>query len=238
MQPDLFDFANERAAGAAPVPAAAWEEPDSTLWGRAWLAHVRRLCQSKYASELTFGEKLLAGGRLQGLRVRRAHIQGAFSNRAGGMVLVNVEVKTLRPERWRELDRLCERCGDTLFASDEQPDEVLDGLFSGPEALLPGWKDFAFACSHCRSPFCVYRAATLLAVAAELDLKPIKLFELRGAPRELLLMRAAQQTQETDETIDDNDLSALFGIEFEALPLDRRPDLHEPKADAILPPDK
>lgn len=217
MQLDLFDFAREQSPRAerAPAPPPAWEAPDTTLWGRAWLANVRRLGLPRYASELAFGEKLLSGGRLQALRVRHAHVQGAFTNRGGGMTLVNLEVKPLTPERWRALDRLCERCGDALFTSDEPPDEVLAGLFGQPDGLLPDWKDFSFSCSHCRTPFCLYRAATLLAAAAEFDRKPIKLFELRGAPRELLLMRAAQQTPETEEAFSDDDLSAVFGIELE-----------------------
>ena len=107
------------------------------------------------------------------------------------------------------------QCGDALFTSDDLPDPVLADLFGQPDGLLPELKDFTFSCSHCRTPFCLYRAATLLAVATEFDLKPIKLFELRGATRELMITRAAQQTPDNaDEWIAGDDLSSLFGIDL------------------------
>lgn len=214
MQLDLFDYAQScpRAASAAPRPA--WEEAGATLWGRAWLANVRRLCDSKYASELAFGEKLLQSGRLQSCSVRRAHVQATFTNLTGGTALVNLGVKPLTPERWHRLNALCARCGDALFSADDLPDEVVSGLFGCPDGLLPELTDLAFFCSHCRTPFCLYRAATLLAVAAEFDRAPIKLLELRGATGDLLFTRAAQQVDAEQERIADDELSAVFGIEL------------------------
>ena len=215
MEMDLFDFARSNPVDADPAADAIWEEPGNTVWGRAWLADVRRLCTPRYASELAFGEKLLKSGRMRSCRVRGAHAQTTFTNREGGTALVNLAVRPLSPEQWLAIERLCDRCGDSLFASDDLPDEVMSRLFGQPDGLLPELTDLSFSCSHCRSPFCLYRAATLLAVATEFDRKPIKLFELRGATRELLFMRSAQQIpDEVTERIDDDDLPALFGIEL------------------------
>ncbi len=217
---DLFDYAREREKENRPAPPSQWEEPDTTLWGRAWLAHVHRLCTPKYASELAFGEKLLAAGRLTSCRVRSAHVQATFTNREGGTALVNLDVRPLSPRQWTALDALCERCGGDLFASDDLPDEVTSHLFEQPDGLLPELKDLVFSCSHCHTPFCLYRAATLLAVAAAFDRSPIKLFELRGAPPGLLFARSVQQSQETGDTLADADLGALFGIELEPADID------------------
>lgn len=220
MQPDLFDFARDRAdLGAAPAAPAgeAWEEPVATLWGRAWLANVRRLCTPKYASELAFAEKLLRNGKLRACRVRGSHAQATFTNLAGGQVLVNLEVAPLGTRRWQALERLCDDCGDALFSSDDLADDVVAKLFGRPDGLLPELGDLAFDCSHCsqsRAPFCLYRAATLLAVAAEFDCKPVKLFELRGAGRELLFARAAQQSGDAGERLAEDALPELFGIEL------------------------
>ena len=117
--------------------------------------------------------------------------------------------------QWIALDALCDRCGEDLFSSDDLPDDVIARLFDKPDGLLPELKDLAFSCSHCHTPFCLYRAATLLAVAAEFDQTPIKLFELRGATPGTLFARSVQQTQENDEALPDADLGALFGIELE-----------------------
>ena len=214
MEMDLFDYAQNRAGAAVPVQAAAWEESGTTLWGRAWLENVRRICVPRFASELTFAEKLLKAGRLRSCRVRHGHAQATFTNYQGGMALVNLSVRLLSPERWEKLDRLCERYGDALFASDDLPDDVVAALFCQTDGLLPELKDLAFSCSHCRLPFCLYRAATLLAVATEFDQKPIKLFELRGATRELVLTRAAQMTPDGAALLSDTDLSSLFGIDL------------------------
>ena len=151
---------------------------------------------------------------MQSCRVRHGHIQATFTNYQGGVALVNLSVRPLSPERWVTIERLCDRCGDDLFASDDLPDDVVAGLLGQPDGLLPEQKDFAFSCSHCHTPFCVYRAATLLAVATEFDQKPIKLFELRGATRELMLIRAAHSMQDAQEQIADDDLSSLFGIDL------------------------
>ena len=212
---DLFDYAKNTPVVAKTAPGILWEEPGNTVWGRAWLANVSRLCTPRYTSELGFAEKLLKSGRLQACRVRRTHAQATFTNLAGGTALVNLAVRPLSPGQWLAIERLCDRCGDGLFASDDLPDEVESLLFGQPDGLLPELKDLTFSCSHCRSPFCLYRAAALLAVASEFDRKPIKLFELRGATRELLFMRAAQQSpDEADTRIAEDDLSSLFGIEL------------------------
>ena len=215
MEMDLFEYARERAFEESAAPQPFWEEPGTTLWGRAWLANVRRICATKYASELGFGEKLLRTGRMTSCRIRRAHAQATFTNREGGTALVNLGVRPLSPKQWAAIDALCDRCGDALFTSDDLPDDVIAGLLGQPGGLLPELKDFAFSCSHCHTPFCLYRAATLLAMAAEFDRAPIALFELRGAAPGSLLTLSAQQAQETDESIPETDLGALFGIEME-----------------------
>lgn len=211
---DLFDFARDREAAPAPLENPAWEEPGETLWGRIWLEHVRRVCEPKYASELAFGEKLLRAGRLRSCRVRGAHAQATFTNRDGGMALVNLTVKPLSPEAWQKIGQLCDRCGDALFSSDELPEDVVAALFEGPDGLLPERTALALSCSHCHTPFCLYRAATLLALATEFERAPIKLFELRGAPNALLFARAAQQTPEDEAQLEGADLSELFGVDF------------------------
>jgi len=215
MEMDLFDYAREKGSTQKfAAQPSLWEEPGTTLWGRAWLTNVRRICAPKYESELGFGEKLLQAGRLTACRVRNAHAQAAFTNREGGTVLVNLNVRALSSKQWTALDALCDRCGDALFSSDDLPDDVIAGLFASPSGLLPELKDLTFSCSHCHTPFCLYRAATLLAVATEFDRAPIKLFELRGAAAGTLLTRSAQQTQETDMAIPDADLGAVFGIDL------------------------
>jgi uncharacterized Zn finger protein len=216
MEMDLFDYAREREiAQKAAAQESLWEEPGTTLWGRAWLTNIRRMCEPKYASELSFGEKLLQAGRLTSCRVRHAHVQAAFTNREGGTALVNLSVRPLSAKQWATLDALCERCGDTLLTSDDLPEDVVAGLFGHPNGLLPELKDLAFSCSHCHTPFCLYRAAALLAVAAEFDRAPIKLFELRGATPGILIARSVQQAQDEEEAIPEADLGALFGIELD-----------------------
>ena len=215
MEMDLFEYAQERELPKATARSAAWEEPGATPWGRAWLDNVARICRPRYASELAFGEKLLEADRMTACRVRQAHVQAAFTNREGGTVLVNLDVRPLAAKPWAALDALCDRCGDALFTADELPDEVSAGLFGQPNGLLPELKDLSFSCSHCHTPFCLYRAATLLAAAAEFDRAPIRLFELRGAAPGTLLARAAGLARDDEETIPEEDLSALFGIELE-----------------------
>ena len=76
--------------------------------------------------------------------------------------------------------------------------------------------EISSACSHCSRPFCPYRAAALLAVAAELDRSSIKLFELRGASRTFILTHAAQQTPDGDEPFTRDGLMSIFGVELTA----------------------
>jgi uncharacterized Zn finger protein len=211
---DLFAFA---LSGATPPPAPSgdlWEEPGVTLWGRMWLENLRRIC-AKYASELKFGEKLLREGRLQGCRVRPCHAQASFTNREGGLCVVNLSVRPLPPDKWPALERVCDRFGAELFTSDEMDDEELAALFGPSAGLLPELSHLTFSCSHCHDPFCLYRAATLLALAEEFDRVPQRLFELRGATRELMLTRAARQASgQAGEVLDEAALEDVFGIEL------------------------
>lgn len=211
---DLFEFASCSAPVVARVPQLEWEEPGITLWSRAWLANVKRVCIPRYESMLTFGEKLLLEGRMHTCRLRGRHVQATFANREGGTVLVNMQIKALTPAQWRALEQICTQCGDDLFTSDDFSDAVVTSLFGLPNGLLPEGKEISSSCSHCSLPFCLYRAATLLAVAAELDRCPIKLFGLRGATHTFMLTHAAQQTWESDDQIPEADLTSIFGVEL------------------------
>lgn len=195
------------------APQPAWEEPGITLWGRAWLANVKRVC-TRYDSAVRFGEKLQREGRMHTCRLRGRHVQATFANREGGTVLVNIQIKALDPTQWHVLEQICARCGDDLLTSDDLPSDVITSLFSPPDGLLPEGKEISSSCSHCSLPFCLYRAATLLAVAVELDHCPIKLFGLRGATHTFMLTHAAQQTWEGDEQIPETDLTSIFGVEL------------------------
>ncbi len=213
---DLFEYAASRPVAAPPPQPPAWEDAGTTLWGRVWLANVRRLCLPRFDSALTFGENVLRAGRLRSCRVRGTHAQATFANREGGTVLVNLRLQPLADEQWRRIERLCGRCGDTLLSSEDVPDDVASDLFSPPDGLLPEGREIASSCSHCTRPFCLYRAAALFAVASELDRSPIKLFELRGASRTFMLTHAAQQTWEEDEPFTRDELMSIFGVELTA----------------------
>ena len=213
MQMDLFDFAQNRAAPPART-VTRWEEAGVTVWGRAWLANVHHIC-ARFPSELKFGAKLLSEGRLQSCRVSQRHAQATFASRGGGSCVVNLNVRPLPSDKWPEIERVCDRYGGELFASDEFAEEALASLFEPGAGLLPEFRHLSFACSHCRDPFCLYRAATLLALAGEFDRVPLRLFELRGATRELMLTRAAQQQAGASEAvISEDSVEDVFGIEI------------------------
>ena len=214
MEMDLFEFARSEAAPRVQSDSQ-WEEPGVTLWGRMWLANVHRIC-ARFSSELKFGEKLLREGRLKSCRVRPRHAQATFVNREGGTCVVNINVVfALPPDKWSAIEQVCDRYGGELFTSDEMDDDTHEALFNPSAGLLPEWQHLAFSCSHCHDPFCVYRAATMLALAAEFDRVPLRLFELRGATRELMLTRAAQQDPDASlDLIADDAVADVFGIEL------------------------
>lgn len=210
---DLFEFAACTVSVAKHAPQPKWEEPGTTLWGQAWLANVKRVC-ARYDTAIKFGERLLQTGRMHTCRIRGRHVQATFANREGGTVLVNLQIKALSPSQWHALEQICAQCGDDLFTSDDLPANALTSLFSPPDGLLAQGKEISSSCSHCTLPFCLYRAATLLAVAVELDQCPIKLFELRGATHTFMLTHAAQQTWDSDDQIPETDLPSIFGVEL------------------------
>lgn len=213
---DLFEYATRHEVVEKQPQPPAWEDGGVTLWGRAWLANVRDICIPRFESELGFGEKLLRAGRLCSCRVRGTHLQTTFMNREGGTVLINLRVNPLAEKQWQRIEQLCKRSGDTLLTSDDLADDLTSRLLTPPDGLLPQGQDLSSSCSHCTRPFCLYRAATLLAVATEFDRSAIKLFELRGASRAFMLTHAAQQTWEGDESFSRDELMSIFGVELTA----------------------
>jgi hypothetical protein len=82
---------------------------------------------------------------------------------------------------------------------------------------------------------CKHVAAALYGVGARLDHDPDLLFQLRGVQREDLIAKAGAglpQANESARTLADDDMAALFGLEFEAPAPAGRP----PKAAIVAVP--
>ncbi|MES2708824.1 MAG: SWIM zinc finger family protein [Verrucomicrobiota bacterium] len=205
-------------------PFTAFDVPPGTkivknFWGLAWCRHLETYCG--YETRLPRGRTYLRQGHVYNLRVEKGHITADVTG--SEIYEVEITIQPLPAAKWKSIRRQCE--GQVASLLDLLSGKLGDGVMkivSDPvQGLFPSRKEIKHFCT-CPDPadLCKHRAAVLYAVGVLFDRDPKFLFDLRGAdPSELIATSAASLTGAgkagtgTDVLADD-DLSALFGIDF------------------------
>ncbi len=196
-----------------------------SFWGKGWCDHLESF--SDYANRLPRGRTYVRNGSVCHLDIEPGKIRAMVS----GSRLYNVEIaiKTLDPAAWKRIKATCSgEIGSMLeLLRGELSDRVMEivshretGLFPLPSeiTLQCDCPDWAVMCKHV--------SAVLYGIGNRLDTEPELLFLLRGQdPAELIASEVSIPAGEaTDaETISDDDLSSIFGIE-----LDQEPESPDP----------
>lgn len=190
----------------------------TTFWGTAWCNHLEKF--SDYANRLPRGRTYVRNGSVCHLEIAQGQIKAIVSGSSLYDVLIKIE--PLPEHKWTEVKKRCAGEISSLL-------ELLKGKFSTAvmtavteknTGLFPLPTEIQLDCS-CPdwATMCKHVAAVLYGVGARLDSQPELIFTLRAVDQTELIAENTDLLQGDDQSgqssrIVDDDLSAVFGIEF------------------------
>ena len=190
-----------------------------TFWGKAWCKNLETY--SDYESRLPRGRTYVRNGSVIDLNITIGQVQAEVMG--SSLYKVVIQVKPIPESKWKALIKTCAGKIESLI-------ELLQGKFSKAvmgiiteenSGLFPSPKEISMRCSCPDSArMCKHIAAVLYGVGASLDLKPEGLFALRHVDHVDLIASAStsetlMQNQVSENMLQDDELSALFGIEMD-----------------------
>lgn len=191
----------------------------TTFWGKAWCDNLE--AYSDYSNRLPCGRTDVRNGSVIDLQVTKGLIEAQVMG--SSLYRISITLKPTPEPKWQSLVKSCAGKIDSLI-------ELLQGKFSKSVmeiitkkegGLFPNPKEISMKCSCPDSAgMCKHIAAVLYGVGAILDSKPEWLFLLRHVDHLDLISSVGSgsaliQNQTDANSIDDNELASLFGIEMD-----------------------
>ena len=192
-----------------------------TFWGKSWCDNLESY--QDHSNRLPRGRSYVRNGSVIDLKLKTGTIEALVYG--SSLYSVDISIKPLVDVDWKALIKKCTGKIDSTI-------ELLQGKFSKAvmeiiidknDGLFPHDHEIEFKCS-CPdyAIMCKHVAAVLYGVGARLDEKPEELFKLRQVDYLNLITSAISSEklmQDTSQmgsaTIDESDLSALFGIDID-----------------------
>ncbi|OGP89933.1 MAG: hypothetical protein A2031_09230 [Deltaproteobacteria bacterium RBG_19FT_COMBO_43_11] len=196
-----------------------------TWWGKAWNRNLEQYAD--YSNRIGRGRNYVRHGAVLDLQIESGEVNALVQGSRQKPYSVSIKIQTLKKDIWHKIKTLCE---DTL----ESFQELLAGAFpktlgeiftSTDTGMFPAPREIKFSCS-CPdwASMCKHVAAVLYGVGARLDEDPKLFFRLRDADiTKLIKQTVAGRTEKllekasrkSSRIMEDADLSAVFGIDFE-----------------------
>ncbi|MFK7819984.1 MAG: SWIM zinc finger family protein [Planctomycetaceae bacterium] len=209
--------------GRTPEPLRAnGKKLAKTFWGNAWCEHVE--CFSDYASRLPRGKTYLRNGSVTDFFVQPGTVEAVVAG--SETYQVSIEITKLAAKKWKTL---CDACSGEInslidLLAGEFSDGVMQMLSDRKTGLFPSPKEMSLSCTCPDGAYlCKHAAAVLYGVGAKLDTDQALLFLLRAVDHNELVSNAVsvdnldKALQSDAESLDETDLSDLFGIELTSL---------------------
>lgn len=195
-----------------------------TWWGRAWNENLERYAD--YENRIGRGRSYVRHGAVLDLQVREGEIIALVQGSRSKPYEIIITIKKLNKDTWKTVTASCEGMIDSLqeLIEGKFPKTLAEIFMRQGTGLFPAPKEIELQCS-CPdwAVMCKHVAAALYGIGARLDEDPSIFFTLRGVDVSELIGKTAARKAETllekarkksGRTIDDSDLSAMFGIEF------------------------
>ncbi len=199
-----------------------------TFWGKAWNDNLESY--RDYEHRLPRGRSYLRQGNVYNLTIQPGEVTAVVAG--SELYDVCVTITPLAKGHWKDIKKQCG--GQVASMLDLLAGRVGDGVLKiitdQEDGLFPKAKEIRFSCS-CpdHADMCKHVAATLYGVGVKLDTQPDLFFVLRSVdPTELISGTTLTAPATRDETLADEDLSALFGIEIDAIAKDAPPAVKKP----------
>ena len=188
-----------------------------SFWGKRWCEHLESF--SDYANRLPRGRTYVRNGLVCHLEIHPGRIDAMVSG--SELYEVRVRVDKLKATAWKSIKRRCSGQIGSII-------ELLQGRLSGGvmavvtdrgTGLFPKPKEIGLNCT-CPdwADMCKHVAAVLYGVGSRLDDSPESLFSLRGVDAAQLIdaeLALPGGKATGDNTLADDDLAGIFGIDLE-----------------------
>lgn len=200
------------------------------FWGDRWCRHLESF--SDYSNRLPRGRTYVRNGSVCHLAIKKGCVEAMVSG--SSLYAVSIDIKTLSLSHWEKIKEMCSGEISSLV-------ELLQGKLSvnvmkivadHKEGLFPQNNEISFTCS-CPdwASMCKHVAAVLYGIGSRLDAEPELLFTLRGVDAaELITEQLDTSTEKSDDLLEGEGLSDLFGIDLED-----EEEEPKPKREAKLP---
>jgi uncharacterized Zn finger protein len=195
----------------------------SSFWGKGWCKHVESF--GDYSNRLPRGRTYVRNGSVCHLGIRAGQVEAIVSG--SSLYQVKVEIKALKPSRWKALKKRCTgRIGSLIeLLQGRLSDEIMAAVTDRNDGLFPLPGEIRFSCD-CPdwAGMCKHIAAVICGIGARLDSRPELLFLLRGVDHEELISAGAdgaaitrtRSPRSRRRTLDGDALTDVFGVELEA----------------------
>jgi uncharacterized Zn finger protein len=185
------------------------------FWGKKWCEHLEAF--SDYSNRLPRGRTYTRNGSICHLRIKKGCVEAIVS----GSCLYNVKVNisTLKDNKWEAIKKKSRGQIGTLLEllKGKLSDHIMEVVADHKEGLFPNKGEIKFTCD-CPdwASMCKHVAAVLYGIGSRLDSQPDLLFLLRGVDAsELITTELSTVATETDDLLDDEGLSDIFGIDLD-----------------------
>lgn len=203
-----------------------------TFWGKAWCRNLEHY--SDFASRLPRGRSYVRTGAVLDLSIAPTKVSALVQG--SELYEIEINIAALDAAAWNQIVADCSGSIDSLveLLQGKMSTKVMEVVTRPGTGLFPAPKDITMTCT-CPdwAVMCKHVAAALYGIGARLDQSPEVLFHLRQVDP-TALQSAGLSSITTTEIADSRrlkraDLSELFGIEIEDIPLPEEPPPQKPK---------
>ena len=206
-----------QARGEAPQPVEVTGRAIArSFWGRRWCEHLESF--SDYANRLPRGRTYVRNGLVCHLAIETGGVEALVAGRS--LYRVVVRIRKLKRPAWKAIRTACAgQIGSVLeLLQGRLSDRVMEVVADRDAGLFPQPGEIKLACD-CPdwATMCKHAAAVLYGVGSRLDDSPELLFRLRGVDEAELIATgvALPRGAATADTLADDDLESIFGIDLE-----------------------
>ncbi len=187
-----------------------------SFWGKGWCDHLESF--SDFQNRLPRGRTYVRNGSVCHLDIQPGRIEAIVSG--SRLYNIRINIKKLKSATWTSVKRECSgRIGSMLeLLQGRLSDQVMAVVTDRKQGLFPQPREIELKC-NCPdwAVMCKHIAATLYGVGSRLDDRPELLFLLRDVDADELISTemAVPIGAATADTIDDNQLGDIFGIDLD-----------------------
>jgi uncharacterized Zn finger protein len=193
-----------------------------TWWGAAWNKNLESYAD--YANRIGRGRSYVTNGMVLDLQIGPGVVTAMVSGSRKTPYDVLIEIDKLSEARWKNIVEQCSRriAGISDLVEGKFPADLAQIFLKQESGLFPSPREIHLGCS-CPdwAEMCKHVAAALYGVGARLDRDPMLFFTLRSIDFSELLKKSVDEKidgmlknagRKSDRTIDDADITELFGL--------------------------